>query len=343
MRIGLCVSGATPVDELLACARHAEAAGWDSIWLGEDYFYRGGVTMAAAVASATSTIRIGLGIMTPLPRHPALTAMEIAALQELSGGRVLPGIGAGVGHWMRQMGYDYSSPLSVMRQGIGVTRRLLAGETVDEDGSAFTLRRVRLGFPTTPSPLLLGVIGPRALRLSGEVADGTVTSVLGSPGYVRWARERIAEGARAGNRNGAPHLVVAYAFCTLADSMEEARRLVRPAVAEYLAAGGGPNPLTRHAGLPDALIEGLAAEYARGRIAAAQVPDSAIDAVAAAGPPDHCARWIRALGEAGADVVALMPVPQGDAARTVARASAELLPLLQGVGRYGARGGGGAA
>ena len=333
MRIGLCVSGATPVAELLASARHAEAAGWDSIWLGEDYFYRGGVTMAAAVASVTNSIRIGLGIMTPLPRHPALTAMEIAALQELSGDRVLPGLGAGVGHWMRQMGYDYRSPLSVMREGIDVTRRLLAGETVDEEGSAFTLHRVRLGFPTKPSPLLLGVIGPKALRLSGELADGTVLSVLGSPGYVRWARERIAEGMRGAGRSER-HLVVAYVFCALADSLSEARRLVRPAVAEYLSAGG-VNPLTRHAGLADELIQGLAAEYGRGRIAVGQVPDEAIDAVAAAGPPDHCAGWIRALGDAGADVVALMPVPQRDTARMVARASAELIPLLQGVGPLG--------
>src|SRR5437899_8917606 len=130
MRGGLCLSGNVPMREIVASARLAEEGGWDSIWLGEDYFYRGGATMAAAVATATSRITIGLGIMTPLPRHPALIAMEVASLQELSGNRILPGIGAGVAVWMRQMGFDYSSPLGIMREGVEDTCRLHAGERV---------------------------------------------------------------------------------------------------------------------------------------------------------------------------------------------------------------------
>ena len=72
------MSGNTPMREVVDGAHLAEAAGWDSVWLGEDYFYRGGATMAAAVATATSRITIGLGIMTPLPRHPALIAAGAA-------------------------------------------------------------------------------------------------------------------------------------------------------------------------------------------------------------------------------------------------------------------------
>src|SRR5437667_5822607 len=181
MRVGLCLSGNVPMRELVASARLAEESGWDSIWLGEDYFYRGGATMAAAVAVATSRIEIGLGIMTPLPRHPALMAMEIGALQELSGGRIVPGVGAGVGSWMRQMGFDYSSPLTVMREGVDLTRRLLAGELVSAEGRFFKLDRVRLNFPTAAPPVLLGAVGPKALQLAGEVADGTVVSVLSGP------------------------------------------------------------------------------------------------------------------------------------------------------------------
>ncbi len=321
------MSGNIPMSEVVESARVAEAAGWDSIWLGEDYFYRGGVAMAAAVATVTSRLGIGLGIMTPLPRHPALMAMEIGALQELSGGRILPGIGAGVGVWMRQMGFDYSSPLGVMREGTDLTRRLLAGEVVTAAGRYFRLDRVQLNFPTAPCPVYLGAVGPKALQLSGEIADGTVLSVLAGAGYVRWARERIREGQAIAGRSDAKHLVVAYLFLALADTRAVARDLVRPVVAEYLSAGG-VNPLSREAGIPDELTLELNAEYLRGRIPIDRVSDAIVDAMAAAGPPEHCANWIRQLEAAGADIVALLPVPLSEASSAVRRISTELIPLV---------------
>ena len=284
--------------------------------------------MAAAVASATTRLRIGLGIMTPLPRHPALIAMEVGALQELSGGRILPGIGAGVGSWMRQMGFDYRSPLSVMREGVDLTRRLLAGETVTEAGRAFTLDAVKLNFPTSATPVLLGAVGPKALELGGEVADGTVLSVLAGPGYVRWARDRIREGQERAGRAGEDHLIVAYLFIALAAPNAAARELVRPLVTEYLSAGG-VNPLTREAGIPDEIAARLHAEYLNGRIAVELVTDGIVDRVAAAGDGEHCARWISELMVAGADIVALLPVPLDNVAQSVRRISAEVLPLLE--------------
>lgn len=327
MRVGLCLSGNIPMREIVESARTAEATGWDSIWLGEDYFYRGGVAMASAVASVTDRIGIGLGIMTPLPRHPALMAMELAALQELSGGRVMPGVGAGVGAWMRQMGYDYRSPLTVMREGVDLTRRLLAGETVTADQGLFKLDAVRLHFPTIATPVLLGAVGPKALQLSGEIADGTVISVLAGPGYIRWARSRIAEGQARAGREGQPHLVVAYLFLALAETRAEGRELVRPVVAEYLSAGG-INPLTREAGIPDELVADLNREYLGGRVPVERIADDVIDRVAAAGPGEHCARWITELVQAGADVVAVMPIPLEGAADAVARIGREVLPLV---------------
>lgn len=331
MRIGLCLSGNIHIGEIMESARIAEASGWDSIWLGEDYFYRGGATMAAAVAAATNRIRIGLGIMTPLPRHPALMAMEIGALQELSGGRILPGVGAGVGSWMRQMGFDYRSPLTVMREGVELTRRLLAGETVTVQGRIFHLVGVKLNFPTSAPPMLLGAVGPKALELAGEIADGTVLSVLAGPGYVRWARKRIEEGRRKAGRSDAPHMVVAYLLLALADSREMARELARPMVAEYLSAGG-INPLTQKAGIPDELVIEFNGEYLQGRIPVERVGDDIVDRVAAAGPGGHCASWIADLVDAGADVVALMPIASGRVAEAVRRVSDEVLPRLRGPG-----------
>ncbi len=327
MRVGLCLTGSVSIREVVDSARAAEAAGWDSVWLGEDYFYRGVATVAAAVATATSRVGIGLGIMTPLPRHPALMAMEIGALQELSDGRIMPGIGAGVETWMQQMGFDYKSPLGVMREGIDLTRRLLAGELVSAQGRFFQLDRVRLNFPTAPTRVLLGAVGPKALQLAGEVADGTILSAMASPGYVSWAHERIREGQALAARAGEGHLIVAYLFLALAETREAGRDLLRPVVAEYLSAGG-VNPLVRQAGIPDDVVLELHAEYLRGRIPVERVTDAMVDAVAAAGPAEHCANWMRQLAAAGADVVALLPVPLDDASSVVQKINRELLPLL---------------
>ena len=87
-------------------ARAAEAAGIDGIWFAENPFARGILPAAAACALATTTQRIGAGVFNPFSRHPTLIAMEIGALDELSGGRVRLGIGSGLGHAVERMGFS---------------------------------------------------------------------------------------------------------------------------------------------------------------------------------------------------------------------------------------------
>ena len=180
--------------------------------------------------------------------------------------------------------------------------------------------------------MLLGAVGPKALNLAGEIADGIVLSVLAGPRYVRWACERVDEGRSRSGRSHEKRLVVAYLFLALADTREAARDLVRPIVAEYLSAGG-VNPLSREAGIPDALMTELNSEYLRGRVPVERISDEMVDEVAAAGPAEHCARWIADLANAGADVVALMPISRGEVSQAVRRISEEVLPLLHGDAR----------
>ena len=83
----------------------------------------------------------------------------------------------------------------------------------------------------------------------------------------------------------------------------------------------------RAAGIGDAVAGELNREYVRGHTPVERITDDMVDAVAAAGPPEYCAGWIRRLVDAGVDVVAVLPVPLDRTTAEVRKISGELLPL----------------
>jgi len=127
-------------------ARLAEELGFAASWVPEDYFFRGAFTIASALACSTSRIRIGLGVVNPFTRHPALIAMEFAALTELAPARTTLGIGAGVKAWIDQMGIDSPRPGAAIEEAVEVIRRLLPGEKVTFAGKVFHSDRIGLSF-----------------------------------------------------------------------------------------------------------------------------------------------------------------------------------------------------
>lgn len=333
VRYGVVFSGNFPLHRTLASAQLADELGFASCWLGEDYFYQGGIATATAVADRTSRIAIGLGILTPLPRHPALTVMELGALDHIAEGRIIIGYGAGVRFWMRQMNLDYRSPLSAMREAVEITRELFSGATSSYQGRYFQLSNVRLGFTPRRStmPIYLGAEGPKALQLSGEVADGSILSVLASPEYIQFARENIGIGCERGGRHPQSHHLVVYVIFAMDDDGHAARDAVRMPISEYLGAGGEPSALSTQAGVSDDLVRAIGRVYREeARLPAELVDDRTIARVAVAGTPDECADGVRRLIEAGADEVVFFPFPSHSAETTIRRIATELLPRLQG-------------
>ena len=107
------------------------AAGLGSLWIIEDYFHPGAYALAAAAAAVTERIAIGLGVVNPYTRHPALLAMETAALAGIAPGRVVLGLGSSNRRWIEaQMGIPFKAPLGGLRESVEIVRRLLAGERV---------------------------------------------------------------------------------------------------------------------------------------------------------------------------------------------------------------------
>ena len=133
--------------EFVAQAKRAEDVGFGTFWVPEDPFYRGAFTVASAIACGTSKIKIGLGIVNPYLRHPALTAMEFAALDELADGRAILGIGAGLKDWIEgRLKIPYKMPTSAMRETVEIVRRFFRGEELSFAGRVFNAERVKLSF-----------------------------------------------------------------------------------------------------------------------------------------------------------------------------------------------------
>ena len=258
--------------------------------------------MAAAALAATERITVGIGLLPAALRNPALTAMEISGLARLHPGRFAAALGHGVDPWMRQIDARPPDRLAALEEIVSAVRALLAGETVNVDGSHVHLRDVTLGHPPAkPPPILIGTTGPRALAAAGRVADGILLAEGAVPEAVRWAR------AEAGGRT-----TVIYSWLSLDEDRSAAAAALRPSIDLWLRMGLYP-ALREHAG--------LVAETA------AELEDDRLRALAVAGDARDCARAIAELWVAGADTVVLVPRHE-DRTEQLERFTAEVRPLL---------------
>jgi alkanesulfonate monooxygenase SsuD/methylene tetrahydromethanopterin reductase-like flavin-dependent oxidoreductase (luciferase family) len=164
--------------EMLAIARTAEASGFDSIWLGDHMLYRGGDrqergpwdvwTTLAALAASTERVQLGPLVASTAFHPPGLIARMAAAINEISSGRFILGLGTG---WneaeFRAFGIPFEHKVARFEEAFTIIRRLLARERVTFPGRFYrTDDAVLLPPPNRQVPLLVGTSGPRVLAAS---------------------------------------------------------------------------------------------------------------------------------------------------------------------------------
>jgi 5,10-methylenetetrahydromethanopterin reductase len=300
-RFGLAFLGAPRVPEMIELAQLAEENGCESVWIAETRITRDGFVPAGAIAARTSRIGIGTGIVNVFTRGPVLSAISFATLDEASGGRAIAGLGAGSPLVLAAQGQPFDKPLTRLREYVETMRLLLRGERVDYAGETVRLAGAQLEMtPFRPDiPVHLGVTGPKALELAGEIADGAMLNGFLPPEYVRRARAHIAAGAARRGR-GPNAIDVSMALITAVDADGQAARdAARPFVAMYIA--GFPN-IAREMGFDADVLERVRAE------GAAAVSDAMVTAVTVAGTPAECRARIADYRAAGVGLPILFPL-----------------------------------
>jgi probable F420-dependent oxidoreductase len=291
--IGLILTGAGARANV-ELARRAEVAGFDSAFAVELFSQHGFATLGA-IAQATGRIRIGTAIANAFTRTPVLHGSAALDLDELSGGRMVLGLGSGTRRMNEEWyGVPFSRPAARMEELVRLLRALFAaarGGGFRFEGAFWRLQIpmfARPGAARAEIPIWVAAVNEHMSRAAGAVAD----ALVGHPVATRrWHRERtlpwLREAqARAGRPAGSCRLVP-YVLTSLNPDRELARRDARRQIGFYYTVSVYHTILAFH-GFEEV---GQACRRALARFdmdaIAEAIPDALVDEIAIACPPDE--------------------------------------------------------
>ncbi|MGE3145990.1 MAG: LLM class flavin-dependent oxidoreductase [Pseudorhodoplanes sp.] len=313
---GLLLAGRFAPAELVRIVRTAEDCDFGQIWFADERFYRDVYAQLTFIAASTTRIDLGTCVTDPYSRHPALTAVAIATLDEISGGRAILGVGAGLSGFA-EMNVDRRKPVVAMREMIDLIRKLLKGGSVDYQGEIVSFREGHLHFQPMRAeiPVYIASNGPLGQKLAARVAQGAIMEACGSVQEAGAFVERIREAAIAAKRGPSDVRCVARLNFSVSADGKRARDALRARVARNLVGGymsfATENP---ELALPPEAVEKVAGiPYSAGigpyEALASFVTDKMVDAVALGGTAAEIVDHIVALRRCGIDNIIISPNP----------------------------------
>lgn len=322
-------------EKLVRMVQLVEELGYDNFWYGNEKFYRDpwvGLTLAA---THTQRIKLGTFIQDPYTLHPALTAVAIASLDELTHGRAVLLIGAGGGGGPVPLVYDRRKPATAIREAIQVIRGMWAGQRVYLDGEIIRCHGARLGFPARSDiPIYVTSRGNVVLQTAGEVGDGVMIATYATPPGVQHALSRVDRGLAKSGRARTDVKLFSRIDSWMDADRQRAREAVRKMVAGFLTTSYPDMGFVRAVGLElstelQAVLARKDREYSHEK--AHLVPDDVVDAFTWTGSADDFAHQIAAVVRLGVpNITVLFHPPQGqdefDAIRTLAQ---DVKPMVE--------------
>jgi len=250
----------TPVKKMFKIAKVNEEAGFDSIWVPDHIlFIPPGIvpeawSTLAAVAAETEKAALGTCVSDPHRYHPAVLAQKVATVDQISGGRVILGLGAGEAMNLEPFGIKWKKPVSKLIEFATVIRKLWSGEILNHEGRFWKLKDAFLQINPVKGrvPIYFGANGPRTLRLTGEMADGWLSIPL-SPKLYEKHLKLVEEGAEKAGRSLDDIDTGVYLYTSVTEKAEDAYKQIEKIRSQVI-----PSPeLLREAGYDVELPEEL--------------------------------------------------------------------------------------
>lgn len=291
MKTGIILTTPT-LRQMVATAKRAEAAGLDSVWTIE-FFNANGLVRLAAVAMATERIQLGTAIAYAFMRTPMLAASAAMDIDELSGGRMILGLGSGT----ERMNKDWYSmpwdpaPAPKIRDAIGLVRAAFAaqkGGGLRYQGTHYQVNIPAYNRPNAARetiPVCLAGVNKGMIAAAAAVADGLICHPV-------FTRKYIADNVMP-RLSGTACKPYPYIITAIANDRTQAREEVRRQIAFYYTTRLYHTILDVHGWRP--IGETIADAFRKGdwKTMTAAVPDEMVDAIAIAGPPDEAREQLR--------------------------------------------------
>jgi F420-dependent oxidoreductase-like protein len=307
-------------DQACARVRLADEAGADTVWVAEAWG-RDCFTILTLLARETRRIKLGTGIVNTYSRTPAALAQHFATLDEVSGGRMIIGLGTSghrvIEHWH---GVPFQPSLTRLREYVDIIRMILAGEPLKYHGRVFHLDRdFRLRFQPLRSsiPIFIASLTPRSVAQTARLADGWMPVMIPLPqlGQEVTAFRQLV---RQAGRDPQSVTVRSPGSVTVTREVDKARQESKAHLAFYINRMGDfyREQLIR-LGHVEAVTRVRQAWDEGGHMAGtAAVPDTLVDSLFLAGPIEACLERLAAQEEAGIDLHAVH-VDSADARETI--------------------------
>jgi F420-dependent oxidoreductase-like protein len=307
-------------ERVVAFALEAEKLGVDQAWSAEAWGYDA-VSTLAYLAARSEGLTLGTGIMQISARTPSMTAMTALTMAAITGDRFILGLGASGPQVVEGLqGQSFARPLTRMRETIEIVRMAFRGDKLHYDGKHHVLPRpggegkaLRLSQPANPDiPIWLATLSPKALELTGEVADGWLGTSF-TPEAAEAHLAYLRAGAERAGRSLEDITLCVGAAVALTDDPEPLIARAKPNMAFQLGAMGSAhtnfyNDAYKRGGFEDAATE-VQKLWVEGRReeAAARVPDEMIVRTTLFGDEDFVRGRLRRYHEAGISVFRFDP------------------------------------
>ncbi len=329
-KISMMTPGTYPMRDYVPLAQQIENYGFDELHVADDLIMKPAWPILTLIGQHTNRITLGPAIVTPMIAHPVYHAANLVALDELTGGRAICGVGRGGLNTMIGLKKPKST-INMLRETVQLMRKVIARDTSPFIGEYFQARPELL-FHNKPVrddiPIFIGSWGPKVSQLGGEVAIGTKADCVADPAYLGKLRDNVRIGAERAGRNPDEMEMIVGPLCSISTDRAAATRNMKELLAIYLPF---LSPTKEEVGIDEEAIKKANAAYLAGdhEKAASFVPDQAVKSFSLTGTPEDVIPQIEALIEAGATNVAFGPPHGPDAMEAIKLLGDKVLPNIQ--------------